>query len=440
MDILAIDEANSYTDAALKQAFALTPLSSALESGLGSTGVGIIGDSTGNETTEWVHLCAVAAAAKYPAFEVRHRVWDNVAQRFPAPLIVSASNDPRHLPFTAVAFQTLTWTAPAIVGDLVVEAEILPTSWTGSEQVIAGQFPTAAANQRAWYFYITTTGDLAFNWTTDGTTLQTAATSGAWTKPAGKVFVKVELDVDNGSSQHTVRFYTSTDGDTYTQIGTTVTRSGVTSIFNSTAPYEIGGRADTAGLFNGKMYEVRVRSGLVDGPYSCPALPEHWAPKAASPGAAGKPILTFVNGSHPGANFAYLADAARMPKLTPNYGQCLVVLSSSHNEASYHGNALLNDIKALAAAVSIRVPNTPFAICTQNPRMAPANRITEQAQRRQEYTTFARAQNWTLIDSYRAFTADSRGLAALVNSDGFHPNPEGSKLWAGVAQVALGLA
>lgn len=36
----------------------------------------IVGDSTGNETTEWVHLAAQALAAQFPAYSVVYHLWD----------------------------------------------------------------------------------------------------------------------------------------------------------------------------------------------------------------------------------------------------------------------------------------------------------------------------------------------------------------------------
>lgn len=38
----------------------------------------VVGDSTGNETTEWVYLTAQWLAAKFPAYTVTYRLWDTV--------------------------------------------------------------------------------------------------------------------------------------------------------------------------------------------------------------------------------------------------------------------------------------------------------------------------------------------------------------------------
>lgn len=52
--------------------------------------------------------------------------------------------------------------------------------------------------------------------------------------------------------------------------------------------------------------------------------------------------------------------------------------------------------------------------------------------------SWGKAWNWTVIDTYGQFLAP-RGVAALVNVDGFHPNAEGSKVWAAEVQRVLGV-
>jgi len=42
----------------------------------------VLGDSTGNETFEWVYLTAQWLAAKYPAYTVLHRLWNDTNQNY----------------------------------------------------------------------------------------------------------------------------------------------------------------------------------------------------------------------------------------------------------------------------------------------------------------------------------------------------------------------
>ncbi|MDT2009526.1 SGNH/GDSL hydrolase family protein [Rhodococcus opacus] len=56
-----------------------------------------------------------------------------------------------------------------------------------------------------------------------------------------------------------------------------------------------------------------------------------------------------------------------------------------------------------------------------------------------ELRAMATAKGWGLIDIHSAFKNDSRGLAAIVSSDGLHPNADGYDLGGAVAARGLGV-
>jgi hypothetical protein len=59
--------------------------------------------------------------------------------------------------------------------------------------------------------------------------------------PDGSVkWIRATLDIDNGAAGNDVKFYTSGDGQTWAQLGTTVTTAGVTSIFGGNASLIVG--------------------------------------------------------------------------------------------------------------------------------------------------------------------------------------------------------
>jgi hypothetical protein len=76
--------------------------------------------------------------------------------------------------------------------------------------------------------------------------------------------VRVTLDVDNGASGNTVKFYTAANLDApWTQLGDPVVQSGITSIFNSTAPVRIGQATNFVfKLPVGRVHSAEIRSGL----------------------------------------------------------------------------------------------------------------------------------------------------------------------------------
>jgi hypothetical protein len=133
----------------------------------------------------------------------------------------------------------------SITGDLCMIAYIRPNDWTPSAvNVIASKY-TVTGNQRSWELAILTDGKIRFRHSTDGTagTVVTNTSTVAPTINNGdSLAIAVTIDVDNGASGHDVKFYTATDpNSSFTQLGTTVTTAGATSIFNSTAPVTISG-------------------------------------------------------------------------------------------------------------------------------------------------------------------------------------------------------
>jgi hypothetical protein len=71
------------------------------------------------------------------------------------------------------------------------------------------------------------------------------------------------MDVDNGSSERVHKYYTSDDGVSWTQLGTTITTAGTTSIFNSTSPLEIGSvSSGSVQLLNGTVYRTIIQSAF----------------------------------------------------------------------------------------------------------------------------------------------------------------------------------
>lgn len=163
-----------------------------------------------------------------------------------------------------------------IVGDIDVRIDIEPNTWRPELPMdLIGQYRTkgtATDEGNAWMFYLMADGTLRFRWTEDGTaTNSEAATStAAIPSTSGRLSVRVALDVST-SGNHTVKFYTAPSGiavGDFTQLGSTVTVAGVTSIASTTEPIVIGGNQfgrpvfDGSKLFTGKVYESFVREGL----------------------------------------------------------------------------------------------------------------------------------------------------------------------------------
>jgi hypothetical protein len=111
-----------------------------------------------------------------------------------------------------------------------------------------------------------TTGELIMSWSPDGTTvinINSTATVPFSDYESG--WIRATLDVDNGASGNNVKFYTSSDGTTWNQLGSTVTTAGTTSIYAGSNGVVIGARSNTVSdLLAMKVYRVKLFDGIED--------------------------------------------------------------------------------------------------------------------------------------------------------------------------------
>ncbi len=169
-----------------------------------------------------------------------------------------------------------------ITGDIDVRVDIRPDNWRGGAgMALIGKYNTTTAN-RSWMLWADRMGYLHLRWTTDGTTatvidIASTATISALRRQA----LRATLDVNNGAGGYTVVFYTSdTITGSWTQLGNTVTVTGVTSIFSGSADLFIGavqlsgatsGTSDRNAFavgsnvvnpFIGRFYRAQVYNGI----------------------------------------------------------------------------------------------------------------------------------------------------------------------------------
>lgn len=153
--------------------------------------------------------------------------------------------------------------ALSITGDLTLVAHATVDDW--SPAGFYGTFISKRrdAAQRSYMLRVTPTGLVELVWSADGSTLiQVQSTSAAPFANGAEGWVAATLDVDNGAAGNDVTFWTSVDGVTWTQLGTTVTTAGVTSVFDSTSPIDLGAAlAGTTQNLNGTLHDVQIYSG-----------------------------------------------------------------------------------------------------------------------------------------------------------------------------------
>ncbi|MFI1728178.1 hypothetical protein ACH40E_02845 [Streptomyces acidicola] len=161
-----------------------------------------------------------------------------------------------------------------ITGDIDVRFDATLTNWclgdfplgSGSTslrtELIAKASPSG--NNQSWGLY-TQFGYLMLEWSEDGTATKRALST-AKIQPAvsGRLAVRATLDVNNGAGGYDVKFYTSDSiGGTWTQLGSTVTGAGTTSIFASAALLRIGDAINvTYDEAIGLVHAAEVRNGI----------------------------------------------------------------------------------------------------------------------------------------------------------------------------------
>ncbi len=151
-----------------------------------------------------------------------------------------------------------------IVGDLDVRAYVALTDWTpAATSCIAAKYD-GTGSQRSWRFNVSTGGNLQLTTSATGVATMTNTSTAAVPVLDGEgIWVRATLDVDNGAAGRVYTYYTSIDGVTWTQLGSTVTVSGVTSIFSSSASLEVGSSdVGTAVRLTGLVASLEVRNGI----------------------------------------------------------------------------------------------------------------------------------------------------------------------------------
>ncbi len=152
--------------------------------------------------------------------------------------------------------------ANSITGDIDIRVKAAMDDWTPSNlQVLAAKYDTTTA-QRAYMLRITTSGQLDFWWSTDGTNGSSNNTAGALGLTDGSTkWLRATLQVNNGSGSRVVNLYTSDDGSSWTSVYSNTT-AGTTSIYNSTSDFQVGYRGGAAQELAGKIYYAEVRNGI----------------------------------------------------------------------------------------------------------------------------------------------------------------------------------
>ena len=413
----------------------------------------IIGDSTGDYSDEWPRLLANHMATKTTG-RVVFRLLDGTTLLYGVPTVLNAGTEP----YCEVGSDARGWGVNyASAGtegaelDLQVDCALTDWGYGGTEQTFISRSGNTAGRY-CWRFFMGAAGTPKLEWSEDGTTLKTAVhpTSYAWGSFAAdsRRWVRVTLKCNNGSSGYDVKFYTSPDGVTWTQSGTTVTGAGVTSIFTyATQPIEIGSLGAAAGgsvsgnvnkAAKGKYYAAYAATAI-DGANRCPALIRDCNQYPDMVGQRlGGGQLVILNACVAGAGLLWHGDSARAPKSIPIATAAKVIVNCTHNDCqSYYPKSYQANLTALLAYVTGRIDLPEIILASGNPRYSPAaqNTIYTQKTIADLLRKIAKSKNWGYIDIFKAYGSD----ASLINSDGVHPVAAGSVIAAEYISTQFGI-
>lgn len=422
-----------------------------------SAALSVFGDSTGFSdgtvpaddrlTTRFARRLATA----YPSHHVMVKSWNSATEDFdPWVAIAPHASGRRHTIHTSRSIRyvpTVPSSAKFTSGNIDVRALIAPNTTTPSapQTIVArtrkggasGHFTNDLQFDFRWY----TNGMLSIRHSQDGAVFLSdrISTVAAGATAGQPIWVRATVEITPGSG-FVAKFYTSpaSDGVSWTQIGSNVSGggAGTTAMYASADDsfFEAGAFAwqPASNPFSGKIYEVQIRDG-VNGPCIAPCAVEQWERYGdAATSYGGAPTLYVLNASRPGSVMSYHADTTRLKKETPDYGQQTLIFNDSHNEASSSGSLWIPPYEAWVTAVKNRLPNGQVNVIGQNPHTSAwVNEATygmEHVKRIMELSAAAGRLGWGFINIYQAYLDDSRGLGALISSDGLHPTQVGYEL------------
>jgi hypothetical protein len=153
--------------------------------------------------------------------------------------------------------------ALSITGDIDIKAKVTMTDWTPAG-LSATVSKWQSATNKSYFLAVNTNGTLQFWYSSDGSAGLTATSTVATGFADGSTnWIRATLDADDGSSQRLVKFYTSSDGTAWTQLGTTITVAGAITLFDGTAILEIGANfAGIANIVSGTIARAIIQSAF----------------------------------------------------------------------------------------------------------------------------------------------------------------------------------
>lgn len=166
-----------------------------------------------------------------------------------------------HLAATGAYLSIPDSSALDITGDIDLRVDLLLDNWAnGVERHICGKW---TGSNQSYFLNVATDGKLTLYWSTTGSNALSATSTVATGFAArARRWIRATIDVNDGSGNRIVKFYTSTDGTNWTQLGSTITTAGTTSVFSGSSEFTIGALGGGGGTVPvGYYYRTVLRNG-----------------------------------------------------------------------------------------------------------------------------------------------------------------------------------
>lgn len=186
-----------------------------------------------------------------------------------------------YLPGVAANYASAPNAAPLqITGDITLDWYGALNVWSGVgfQSLIARNVPSS---NRSYNLTMDNAGKVEMITSADGSTFLTSTSTVVLGLSAGApTWVRASLQVNDGSGHNVVKFYTSSDGVSWAQLGSTVTNAGTTSINAGTAALEIGSNAGgVSSLGPGIYYRARIYNSYLQASAGTPVFDANFATK-----------------------------------------------------------------------------------------------------------------------------------------------------------------
>lgn len=400
----------------------------------------IIGDSTGNNNTEWVYLLTQKIASKFNNYNIKYALIDQSTGLYPSPTPIKIVGPERYIEYTnsgAVRYLPYKIVKPRESADLDIRIRLKHGDWdNGTQEFLINRY--ASSGHRCYRLSKTSTNRVFFEWSNDGTTnnsIDPVATIGTFDNEV-ITWLRCTFDVDNGAGGRTFTVFKSTeqvseskDITTWIQIGTK-TDVGVTSIFeDSTVDFTLGMKSNSEAML-ANFYKVEVYDGI-DGVLITPPNIDAWQSLSATTAqqiTRGTPELYIFNSSIPGSSIETYNTTLLRKAVVNGYYQN-VFISLSHNQLWTTGDKFLTPLDAMIEIIKTLSYKPKIALLTQNPKGESTQPIP-QGIRRSEIIKYALEKGYKYIDTYFKFVDKINNgvdFYDLINVDDIHPTEKGSE-------------